>query len=213
MKHNQMRLFATSNYATRGIIFVLVLAVHVTIFISWKEHPGSIQNVSNEISVSLSMAAAETESINHNQNLQRVPMTPPISHVVEPVSEEIGQAQAAAIAVTAPTEKAPVVAPATLLVETQPDYKASYLNNPPPTYPLLARRNGLQGRVVLNVEVLANGSSGKVTVQSSSGYTMLDNAAIQTVMHWRFAAARRAGQAIDMWFMIPIQFSLKDNQA
>lgn len=213
MKHNQMRLLATSNFATRGMIFVLVLAVHVTIFIIWKEHPGSIQNVSNEISVSLSMAAPETESVNHNQNLQRVPMTPPISPIVEPVSEEIGQAQVATIPVTAPTEKVPVVAPATLLVETQPDYKASYLNNPPPTYPLLARRNGLQGRVVLNVEVLANGSSGKVTVQSSSGYAMLDNAAIQTVMHWRFVAARRAGQVIDKWFMIPIQFSLKDNQA
>jgi len=76
---------------------------------------------------------------------------------------------------------------------------------------MAARRMGMQGRVVLNVQVLAGGVCGQINIQKSSGYAMLDAAALNTVKTWRFSPATQAGQKIDKWFMIPIQFSLKDN--
>lgn len=108
---------------------------------------------------------------------------------------------------------APVVMPeAPSVPDVEPDYKAAYLNNPRPPYPMTARRLGLQGKVVLNVEVLAEGVCGRLNVSRSSGYEMLDNAALRTVKAWRFVPARHGDQAVTRWFQVPIKFSLGDSE-
>lgn len=123
-------------------------------------------------------------------------------------------ATAPTLASAAPQTAASPVSPAVPLAtaDTEPDYHAAYLHNPPPVYPMSARRMGIQGRVVLHVEVQADGICGQITIRQSSGYAMLDNAALQTVRNWHFAPARHAGQAVSRWFLVPIQFSLKDNE-
>jgi protein TonB len=97
------------------------------------------------------------------------------------------------------------------LPDREPDYQAAYLNNPVPTYPMVARRMGWQGRVVLNVEVLASGLPGQVKLHQSSGHDVLDNAAMQAVRGWRFVAARQGGQVVSKWFLVPIPFILKED--
>ncbi len=92
----------------------------------------------------------------------------------------------------------------------EPDYQASYLNNRL-NYPLSARRMGVQGRVILNVEVLAEGIAGQILIQQSSGHEVLDQAALESVKHWRFIAARRGGEPYTRRFTVPIQFSLQGN--
>ena len=98
-------------------------------------------------------------------------------------------------------------------LDTQPDYQADYLNNPRPSYPMVARRMGFHGKVVLNVEVLAAGRAGQVLLHTSSGHDILDKAALQTVKTWRFTPARRFGQSVTEWFLVPINFSLEDSNA
>ena len=83
--------------------------------------------------------------------------------------------------------------------------------NKAPSYPHMARRMGLQGKVVLNVEVLANGSCGQINVAQSSGHSALDNNALSAVKTWHFIPATQAGKAINKWHQVPIIFSLKDN--
>ena len=83
--------------------------------------------------------------------------------------------------------------------------------NKAPSYPHIARRMGLQGKVVLNVEVLANGSCGQINIAQSSGHTALDNNALSAVKTWHFIPATQAGKAINKWHQVPIIFSLKDN--
>ncbi|MBA0902263.1 MAG: energy transducer TonB, partial [Candidatus Nitrotoga sp.] len=83
--------------------------------------------------------------------------------------------------------------------------------NKAPSYPHMARRMGLQGKVVLNVEVLANGSCGQINVAQSSGHAALDNNALSAVKTWHFIPATQAGKAINKWHQVPIIFSLKDN--
>ncbi len=96
------------------------------------------------------------------------------------------------------------------LRDAEPNYKATYLNNPLPAYPMVARRMGLQGKVVLNVEVRDTGRSGHVTVFQSSGHEVLDNTALETVKSWSFTPARQGGRAVTRWFKVPIVFSLRD---
>lgn len=76
-------------------------------------------------------------------------------------------------------------------------------------YPPLARRRGLQGNVLLRVQVLPSGAVGQVTVQQSSGHEVLDRGAAQLVRKWRFSPARRGNTPIEGWVKVPIQFKLR----
>ena len=91
---------------------------------------------------------------------------------------------------------------------TPPDLPAAYQANPPPPYPRAARRLGVEGRVVLRVEVLADGRCGEIALSQSSGHAVLDAAALEVVKGWRFVPATRAGQAVAAWVEIPISFRL-----
>jgi protein TonB len=93
------------------------------------------------------------------------------------------------------------------LVESR--YDVTSLNNPKPPYPLAARRNGAQGRVILSVQVSASGVSNTVQLKRSSGHAVLDNAALQTVRHWRFVPARRGDAPVESWVDVPIIFRLE----
>lgn len=87
---------------------------------------------------------------------------------------------------------------------------APYADNPKPTYPAYARRRGIEGRVVLHVEVTAEGGVAVVAVVESSGHDTLDAAAATAVRHWRFQPARRDGVAVPSHLRVPIVFRLTE---
>ena len=107
----------------------------------------------------------------------------------------------------APAAAAPEPAPAEEPV-TEPRGYAGYLHNPAPDYPPAAQKRGLEGKVVLKVHVLATGQPDSVTVAKSSGYQILDEAALKAVMQWAFAPARRGQAAIDGWVQVPLSFKI-----
>jgi TonB family protein len=83
-----------------------------------------------------------------------------------------------------------------------------YAQNPKPVYPQEAREKGYQGKVLLRVEVLANGRVGQVAVKKSSGCEVLDRSALAAVREWRFVPARKGEAAVPVWVIIPIKFQL-----
>lgn len=89
-----------------------------------------------------------------------------------------------------------------------PSSDADYLNNPPPAYPRMSRRMGEQGTVVLRVFINTEGRADKAEIRTSSGYTRLDEAALDTVKRWRYVPGKRAGVPEAMWFNVPIRFVL-----
>lgn len=91
------------------------------------------------------------------------------------------------------------------LVEAVPLYR----QNPPPLYPELARRRGYEGVVLLEVLVTEEGSVGELRVARSSGHTVLDRAAVQTVGEWRFVPGRRGDLPVAMRVRIPVRFRLQ----
>ena len=110
---------------------------------------------------------------------------------------------------SAPTPAAELGMPATAR-NTDADYKAAYLNNPRPAYPLLAIRQGAQGQVLLLVEVLPDGRAGRIELEKFSGHAMLDAAAMNAVRAWRFTPARKDGLLTTQTVRIPIHFNLKE---
>ncbi len=83
--------------------------------------------------------------------------------------------------------------------------------NPVPEYPLVARQNGWQGLVKLKVQVLSDGRVGEVTIVSSSGYEVLNQAALQAVKTWVFEPAKRFGLAVSSELILPVRFALKES--
>lgn len=99
-----------------------------------------------------------------------------------------------------PPKPAPVV---------PPSFNAAYLQNPPPAYPLMSRRRGEKGAVMLRVYVSAQGAAENVEIRTSSGFGLLDQAALDAVRRWRFVPARQGEQPVAAWVLVPIVFSLE----
>lgn len=123
--------------------------------------------------------------------LLALPSTAVVAPVASPTSTAPGQAAPAAPKVDLPTTD------------------ADYLNNPKSSYPLLSKRAGEQGRVLVHVLIGADGLAQKADVKSSSGFERLDQAALATVLKWRYVPGRRGGVAEAMWFNVPVHFVLE----
>jgi periplasmic protein TonB len=81
--------------------------------------------------------------------------------------------------------------------------------NPRPDYPRAAREAGWEGTTVLQVLVLPDGTTGLVTLHKTSGYAVLDEAALAAVKAWRFVPAMDGNFPIKSVVRLPIRFDLK----
>jgi protein TonB len=116
--------------------------------------------------------------------------------------------QPTAPAAAAPATVGPPSPPSPPRIEL-PSSDAAYLNNPKPPYPALSKRLGEQGKVVVRVLIGVDGTAQQAEIRTSSGYDRLDQAALATVLKWRYVPGRRGGVAEAMWFNVPINFVLE----
>jgi len=84
-----------------------------------------------------------------------------------------------------------------------------YKENARPRYPDMARRRGYEGRTLLRVEVLESGKVGRIRIAASSGFDVLDRAALTSVRDWTFVPGTENGNNMRQWVMVPIKFSLR----
>jgi periplasmic protein TonB len=91
------------------------------------------------------------------------------------------------------------------MIAAQPNY----LRNHPPVYPEICRQMHQQGKVQLLAEVSAGGNPIMVSLKESSGFRLLDAAAMQAVKRWKFQPATIGGLPITSRIEVPVQFELK----
>nr|WP_315848068.1 TonB family protein [uncultured Rhodoferax sp.] len=103
---------------------------------------------------------------------------------------------------------APPAPPAPPKVEL-PSSDAAYLNNPLPAYPSMSKRLGEQGKVVVRVLISPDGQASQASVKTSSGSDRLDQAAVTTVLKWRYVPGKRGGVPEAMWFDVPVNWTLQ----
>ncbi|MDD4978686.1 MAG: energy transducer TonB [Gallionella sp.] len=208
----------------RLLVLTIVILMHIAAFFPFLLRSEPPRVALNEMSVSVAIRQAEIA--------QAQPLVSPVEPSpkqeriktarVMPIVRDLADTAVASVPVvdkpgTPDTAHAPDDVPVTkiataAMADTEPDFKADYLNNPRPPYPSVARRWGWEGRVILNVQVLAEGTCGLIEVLNSSGRESFDNAALQTVKGWRFIPARHAGHPVTKWFKVPINFSLQDKE-
>ena len=80
----------------------------------------------------------------------------------------------------------------------------------PLEYPVFAKNAGIEGDVILQVEVFIDGSVGAIDVLKSlmDGPGGLDEAAKKSVKQWEFSPAKSGGKPIACWVTFPVSFSL-----
>ena len=217
---------------------LLVLAVHAGMLLLWTRN-SSLEHeikrsdlrlvfltpppVSAQATALLPSITVSSQNKSSQEPAQHGPITlPAMAQFQAPATQAPATAQAAAQvpAQAATPAAAPSSGPAPAAESVMPastrstdaDYKAAYLNNPRPAYPLLAIRQGAQGQVLLLVDVLTDGRAGRIELEKSSGHAALDAAAINAVRAWRFTPARKDGLLAAQTVSIPIQFNLKDER-
>jgi protein TonB len=196
-----------SSLNERMAVVGLVVLLHLSVFAGYLLQPEMPAVLVNEMSISFANIQMQQADI----TLPPVPKIKPKPKEIEP--EPFPADEPAVKEVPPPEQQQTVSPPSPVQLDAEPDYKADYLNNPRPPYPMVAQRMGYNGKVVLNVEVLAEGKAGQVLLHQSSGHEILDNAALQTVKTWKFSPAKRFGQPITRWFLVPVKFNLKDEEA
>ncbi len=72
----------------------------------------------------------------------------------------------------------------------------------------MAKSRGWTGKVMLRVQVSAQGLSDSVAVDQSSGHEILDEAAVEAVKQWRFIPAKRGETPVASSVIVPIIFNL-----
>ena len=87
-------------------------------------------------------------------------------------------------------------------------YKIGSEKNPHPTYPLIARKKGWEGRVVLQTDVDKEGNVKFVKILESSGFKVLDDISIETLKTWKFKPAKLGNKFVDDIVDIPVKFVL-----
>lgn len=85
--------------------------------------------------------------------------------------------------------------------------------NVAPLYPEAERMAGHEGRVMLDVQVLVDGSAGTVTVFQGSGYPALDQSALDAVRQWQFKPKLGTdGRPVTSMVRLPVDFRLAQAQ-
>lgn len=148
------------------------------------------------------------------------PTPPPVTEKPVAVESPTRQKETATLARSAPETSAPAstaipaetpfthnLPPATKLA-TGAVTPPSYIPRPRP-YPRLAKQRGWEGTVQLQVDIAADGTVTRVLLEQSSGYPLLDDAAIRHIGKSRFRPARRDGTPIDISVQLPVVFELK----
>lgn len=83
----------------------------------------------------------------------------------------------------------------------------------PPRYPAAARKELAEGRVVIGAHIDYTGFVCNAAIVRSSGNAAIDQAALDSLVTWRFQPAVLQSQAVDSLFNMTLDFSFADRWA
>lgn len=157
------------------------------------------QPIDKPINKPLPRPVARAVNTTPSEQAITVPAAPEQTAPAQPfvAAEPQAAASAAAVAVTA------IPAPPKTISSG-----VEYLSPPQPEYPVLSRRRGEEGKVVLRALINLKGRPDSVEIQTSSGSVRLDEAARQAVQRAVFKPHLEDGKTVAVYAIVPIKFQL-----
>jgi protein TonB len=199
----------TTNFRFYAILAISAM-VHATVagMSVWLQNNAEPADFSINAQQGIEVDFVELENLEENSPPEPDPTPGPVQESAPPQEQIIAEPTPEVAAAPTPQRKIkqPRTRPArATVVEARPDY----LINPPPPYPVSARRRGLQGTVLLRVNVSETGNVASLRISRSSGYDLFDRAALNAVRKWKFSPRRLGGIATPGIVEVPIQFKIK----
>lgn len=82
------------------------------------------------------------------------------------------------------------------------------LRSVPPEYPYGAKRNHMEGEVVVRMLVTNQGLPTTLSIHSATPSGVFEKAALNAAKRWKFRPGHYKGQAVDTWVLLPFNFEL-----
>ena len=196
------------------VVVAISVALHAVVIYGWtvsNSEPPVLDMHTGEMSVALAIVPEPPEEpVEVVEELPEEPVEEPVKVVEKPVEEPVvvekkpleepRKEQAApvkaVVKVVTPVEIKPAAATVPSIgIRTDPSPLENL--NKPPLYPSnLGRR--LEGEIVLlEVQVLADGSVGEIRMEKPSRYSLANKAVLKAVKNWKYRPAKRDGRAIE----------------
>jgi len=86
--------------------------------------------------------------------------------------------------------------------------KPGIINYSQPEYPSNLRKRNIEGEVIMSLRIDKAGKPHDLKISQSSGYDSFDQAALGAVSNWRFEAAEKDGNKVEVIVNLPIRFKL-----
>ena len=194
----------------------IAIAVHLVAWFYWNPFENiSIPELPDWVNITL-VAGFEDNQNEQNPEPQPVNIPKPKPVVAKPPEQKaVSKPQDESPTVNETEEQAELpeekeVKPSSANTFVQADSRPFALDNPKPVYPSSARRRGMQGMVLLQVNVSDEGAVTGIHIMRSSGFRVLDVAALNSVKRWRFMPARQGDSNVASSVQVPIRFVLNN---
>ena len=192
------------------LIVVFSVALHAVVLYGWTMssfEPPVLDMFSGDMSVAL---AFEPEPPEEPVELVEEPPEEPVELVEEPPEEPVELVEKpveepvelvpepvkAVVKVAEPVEVKPAAASIPSIgVRTDPSPLEEL--NKPPLYPSKLGRRLHGETVLLEVQVLADGSVGEIHMEKASRYSLANKAVLKAVKNWKYRPAKRDGLAVE----------------
>jgi protein TonB len=203
------------------ISFLFVLSIHVGLVTLW--HKGSTKRITHEdddpvVKIELPPVEQDVEQVVNNEPTEAqviappsfadVPSTVPIDAFVTPVEPPpvTGlHATSINVAVTRTKINGAIFNLADL--DQQPELILKVL----PQYPFDLKRSSTEGNVMVGFICDSDGHVQEAHVIKSSGYSQMDQNAVEAVTKCVFKPGRKGGHAVNTRMQVPIAFTIGDN--
>jgi protein TonB len=225
----------SSRRALEWVVFAGSLAVHAALYLKIhnKVTPQVTRFVSSQVEIEFAPPVIEEPKVKEpeppleppppaDKPIPRVQRQAAVSQaeVAQPDNSNLPSSDEGLLEATPPgTGKpgpAPVVAPPPSPLTAPPPAPviqakvgADFARKPGLEYPRLAKREEWEGTVILRAQVLPNGRVGAVSIQKSSGHSVLDEAAVSAAKTWSFVPATQGGSPVAGTVTFPVQFKLQ----
>ena len=144
-----------------------------------------------------------------------VPVEEPVEVVEEPVEEPVEVVQKpvkAVVKVVEPVEVKPAAASVPSIgIRTDPSPLEDL--NKPPLYPSKLGRRLHGETVLLEIQVLVDGSVGEIRMEKASRYSLANKAVLKAVRKWKYRPAKRDGVAVEALHQERIVFEYRPGRS
>lgn len=189
----------SSRTLSRSAVIIFIVMLHAAMFIAFNNGIGKFLKINPPPDLTVIDVPVEPPA----QKSTPIPEIP--KSIPEPVMEQpVVQPQDLVVDIAPPvTEPQPTDSNANGS-DVQVVDKLALASRVDPIYPASAQRAGQEGTVLLAITVDTNGQPLNVEIERSSGFEVLDMAAVQAVRKWRFNHPANVVK-----IRVPITFKLK----